>query len=123
MNKSVLLLRTSYWLAAITDLGVSILVLNPERMGTTEIEYPMCLASVVIFSWAVLLLMADKKPMERRWMLIPTILVIALITITRTIFSIIGTIEFSFAIPLFAIALIIFIAYSYHYAGKYATDK
>ena len=123
MKRPVLLLRISYWIAAIADFGISILVWIPERMGLTEIVYPMGLASVVIFSWAVLLLVADRKPLERRWILIPTILVVALITFARTTFSLDGTIEFSIAILLFGIALIIFMAYSYYCAGKYDTSK
>ena len=113
----------SYWIAAIADFVVAILVWMPERMGVTEIVYPMGLASVVIFSWAVLLLVADRQPMERRWILLPTILVVALIAFARTAFSLDGTIEFSYAILLFAIALIIFMAYSYYYAGKYSATE
>ncbi len=123
MKKPVLLLRMSYWIAAIADFGVAILVWIPERMGVTEIVYPMGLASVVIFSWAVLLLVADRKPLERRWILIPTILVVALITIVRVIFSLGESIEFNLTLLLFAIALIIFMAYSYYCAGKYDTSK
>ena len=83
----------------------------------------MGLASAVVISWAVLLLVADRKPLERRWILIPTILVVALMTFTRTTFSLDGTIEFSIVILLFGIALIIFMAYSYYCAGKYDTRK
>ena len=123
MTKPVLLLRMSYWIAAIADFGVAILVWIPERMGVTEIVYPMGLASAVVFSWAVLLLVADRKPLERRWILIPTIIVVALIAFARTTFSLDGAIEFSIALLLFAITLIIFMAYSYYYAGKYDTSK
>ena len=123
MKKTILLLRMSYWIAAIADFGVAVLVWMPGRMGVTEIVYPMGLASVVIFSWAVLLLVADRKPLERRWILIPTILVVALIASARTAFSLDGTIEFSIALLLFAIALIIFMAYSYYYASKYDPGK
>ena len=123
MKKPVLLLRMSYWIAAIADFSIAVSVWIPERMGVTEIVYPMGLASVVIFSWAVLLLVADRKPLERRWILIPTILVVALIAFARTTFSLDGTIEFSIALLLFAIALIIFMAYSYYCAGKYDTSK
>jgi Ca2+/Na+ antiporter len=83
----------------------------------------MGLASAVAFSWGVLLLVADRKPLERRWILIPTILVVTLITFARTMFSLDGTIEFSIALLLFAIALIIFMAYSYYYADQYDTSK
>ena len=123
MTRSILLLRTSYWIAAIADFGIAILVWVPERMGVTEIVYPMGLASAVAFSWAVLLLAADRKPLERRWILIPTILVVALITFARTTFSLDGAIEFNIALLLFAVALIIFMAYSYYYAAKYDTSE
>ena len=109
----------SYWIAAIADFGVAILVWIPERMGVAETVYPMGLASVVIFSWAVLLLVADRKPMERRWILIPTILVVALIAFTKTAFSLDGNIEFSIVLLFFAITLVTFMTYSYYYADKY----
>ena len=35
----------------------------------------MGLMSAVAFSWAVLLIVADRKPVERRWVLLPTMLV------------------------------------------------
>ena len=122
MTKSILLLRLSYWIAAIADFIIAFLAWIPERMGVAEIAYPMGLASVMAFSWAVMLLIADRKPIERKWMLIPTILVVTLITIVRTKFSLDGTIEFSMVLLLFAIALIILMTYSYYYASKHATS-
>ena len=123
MTKSILLLRLSYWIAAIADFIIAFLAWIPERMGVTEIAYPTGLASVMAFSWAVMLLIADRKPNERKWMLIPTILVVTLITIVRTKFSLDGTIEFSLELLLFAIALIILMTYSYYYASKHATSS
>ena len=123
MTKSILLLRLSYWIAAIADFIIAILAWIPERMGVTEIVYPMGLVSVIAFSWVVMLLVADRKPIERKWILIPTILVITLITIVRTKFSLDGTIEFSLALLLFAIGLIILMTYSYYYACKQATSR
>ena len=123
MTKSILLLRLSYWIAAIADFIIAILAWIPERMGVAEIVYPMGLVSVIAFSWVVMLLVADRKPIERKWILIPTILVVTLITIVRTKFSLDGTIEFSLALLLFAIALIILMTYSYYYACKQATSR
>lgn len=120
MTKPILLLRLSYWIAAIADFGIAILAWIPERMGVIETVYPMGLASAVAFSWGVLLLIADRKPMQRRWILIPTILVVALITLVRTRFSLDGTIEFNIALLLFAVALIMLMAFSYFYANRYA---
>ena len=120
MGRSILLLRLSYWIAAIADLIVAILVLIPERMGADEVAYPMGIASAAIFSWTVMLLIADREPMERKWILIPTILVVTLITAVRTWFSLNGAVEFNPALHLFAIGLITLLTYSYYYASKYA---
>lgn len=68
MTKSILLLRLSYWTAAIADFSITILI--PGRMGVKNTVYPMGLTSAVAFSWGVLLLVADRKSMNRRWTLI-----------------------------------------------------
>ena len=123
MKKQILLLRLSYWTAAIADFGIAISVLIPERMGLTEIVYPMGLISAVALSWGVLLLMADRKPLERRWILIPTIIVVALLSLVRIIFALNGIIAFSFAFFLFGVILIILMAYSYYSANKLDTNN
>jgi len=122
MKKSILLLRLSYWIAAIADFVIAILAWIPERMGLAEVAYPMGLFSVIAFSWTLMLLMADRKPIERKWVLIPTIVVVTLITIVRAIFSLGETIEFNLALLLFSIALIILMTYSYFYASKHETS-
>ena len=60
MKRQIILLRLSYWAAAIADFVIAILVWMPERMGVDEISYPMGLTSVIAFSWGVLLLIAEK---------------------------------------------------------------
>jgi hypothetical protein len=65
--------------AAVADFIVAILVLIPDRMGVNSFVYPMGLMSAVAFSWGVLLLLADREPMERTWVLLPTILVVFLL--------------------------------------------
>jgi hypothetical protein len=51
----------------------------PARMGVEEFVYPMGLMSAVAFSWGVLLLVADRRPVERKWVLLPTSLVVFLL--------------------------------------------
>ena len=122
MANTILLLRLSYWVAALADFAIAVLVWLPGRMGLSEVAYPMGLASVIAFSWGVLLLFADRRPLQRRWILIPTILVVTLIGITRTWFSIQGSIAFSPSILLFAVALILLMTYSYFRASRYPAD-
>ncbi len=79
MARHTRLLRVSYWVAAVADFVIAFLVLVPERMGVDGFVYPMGLMSAVAFSWGVLLLVADRRPLERRWVLPPTILVVFLL--------------------------------------------
>jgi len=122
MLNEIFLLRVSYWSAALADFAIAGLVLMPERMGTAETVYPMGIASAIAFSWGVLLLLADRKPMDRRWILPPTILVVALLLIARLRFSMDGSIEFSPFWLVFGFALLFLMAYSYYSAGKRSTD-
>ena len=68
-------LRISYWAGAIGDFLIAILVLIPKRMGVPSYVYPMGLMSAVAFSWGCMLIWADREPLERKWILLPTILV------------------------------------------------
>jgi len=123
MKNHILLLRLSYWSAAIADFSIAILVLIPERMALSEIVYPMGLVSVIALSWGILLLVADRKPLERRWVLIPTIIVVGLLSLVRVIFALNQTIEFSLAFFLLGSALIALMAYSYYYSSKIETSN
>jgi len=90
--KDRILIRMSYWVAAIADFVVAVVVLIPERMGVTEFVYPMGLMSAVAFSWAVLLIVADRKPVERRWVLLPTTLVAFLLGVAGVYAASVGLI-------------------------------
>jgi drug/metabolite transporter (DMT)-like permease len=76
MTSKVAWLRASYWAGAVADLGIGVLTLVPSRMGETEYRYPMGLAATLLFGWALLLIWADRRPLERRGVLPPTIFVI-----------------------------------------------
>jgi len=65
MKSKIIFLQIGYWTAAIADFVIAISVLIPERMGLTEFVYPMGLVSVIAFSWGILLIIADRKPVER----------------------------------------------------------
>ena len=113
MNSKVVWLRISYWSAAIADFVITISVLIPENMGLSEFALPMGLMSAVAFSWGLLLLMADGKPVERRWILIPTIIVVSLLTGVRIYVAIVGIVEFSIVYTIIGIMLIFLMSYSY----------
>ena len=90
MDRKIKWLRIAYWTAAIADFAVAIIVLIPARIGVPRYVYPMGLTSVVVFSWGVALLIADRKPVERRWFIIPTIIVVTLIGLVGLHSGVIG---------------------------------
>ena len=79
MKTEIRWLRASYWVAAVADFAIAVLVLFPERMGLADYAYPMGLIASAAFSWGVLLVVADREPLARRWILLPTMLVVALL--------------------------------------------
>lgn len=89
-----ILIRASYWAAAIADFVIAILVLIPERMGVAGYVYPMGLVSAIAVSWGVLLVIADRKPVERRWVLLPTMLVIFLLGVAAVYAAVVGVIPY-----------------------------
>jgi predicted CoA-binding protein len=80
-------LRISYWTGAAVDTVAAALMLFPEAgrvvYGVTVLEqsaayrYAMGLGASLMLGWTLLLLWADRKPMERRGVLPITVVVIA----------------------------------------------
>ena len=117
MDKKIRWLRIAYWTAAIADFIVAILVLVPGRMGVTHYVYPMGLMSAVAFSWGVLLIFADRHPVERRWILIPTILVVTLLGIVALHAGITELIPLIRVIPTFGVTIIVLSILIYSYVN------
>jgi hypothetical protein len=81
-------------------------------MGLTEIVYPMGLISAVAVSWGILLLVADRKPSQRKWV------VIALLSAVRIIFSLSDAIEFSLTFLSLGVLLILLLGHSHYVDSK-----
>lgn len=73
MDTAVRWLRASYIAGAVADGLIGILMLLPGRMGETDFRYPMGLGASLMFGWTALLLWANRRPMERKGVLILTI--------------------------------------------------
>ena len=84
-------------------------------MGVTHYVYPMGLMSAVAFSWGVLLILADRHPLERRWILIPTIVVVALLGIVGLHAGLMEVIPLIRIIPTFIVTIIVLSILIYSY--------
>jgi len=100
-------------MAAIADFVIAITVLIPERVGLIKFEYPMGMMSAIAFSWGILLVLADQKPVKRRWILIPTLLVVTLLTAVGIYAILIELIDLNLISLSIGVILIIVITYSY----------
>ena len=79
----------------------------------TAFVYPMGLISAVALSLGILLLIADRKPFERRWVLIPTMIVVVLLSAVRIYAATNGMIEFSLAYLIVGILILSLFVFSY----------
>ena len=116
-------LRISFWAGAIGDFAIAVLVLIPERMGVPSYVYPMGLMSAVAFSWACMLIWADRDPRGRRWVLLPTILVGVMLFLAVLVSVYVGAIALKSVIPnlLLLPAMVALWSYSYYSARNLET--
>ncbi len=78
-----MLLRTSYWVGVILDTFVGLIMVFPDLFAWKEglvgfvpgsdYLYAMCVGASLMFGWTVLLLWADRKPIERKGILLITV--------------------------------------------------
>ena len=87
MKKNVIIwLRISYWAGAVLDLLAGLTMLFPALFTinnqvssfypTPDYRYAMGMGAPLMFGWTVLLLWADRKPVERKGILPITLLVV-----------------------------------------------
>ena len=79
MSKKILWLRISYWTGAIIDALAAVQMLVPDIFAATsklpdfqpgaDYRYAMGMGASLMLGWTVLLIWADRKPIERKGIL------------------------------------------------------
>lgn len=115
MKRKIFWLRISYWIPALGDFLIAILVLIPEINGETHYSLTMGMMASAGFSWGVLLIFADRKPLERRWILLPTMLIASLLGIVTALAGFSGIISMTRTIVRVTayIAVVALVSFSY----------
>jgi hypothetical protein len=113
-------LRLSYWSAALADFYIGIVALFPHKMGVESYVYPMGLFSAVAISWGIMLLISDRKPIERKWVILPTIIVVTLINVARIYAIDKDLVEFSPFLLALGIMILCILVYTYIVTRKLA---
>jgi hypothetical protein len=131
MDKRILLLRISYWTGAVLDglwiipmlfpgLGGMIFGIDNFNPGG-EYRYAMGVGASLMLGWTLLLVWADRKPVERRGVLLltvfPVILCLNLATIFLLVYEIIPAVRVIAAWgPSLGVAVLFL--YSYFHSGS-----
>src|SRR5271157_4548931 len=86
MERKILFLRISYWAGAILDVIAFFIMMFPFLFAlnggltnfnpSIEYRYAMGMGAPLMLGWTILLLWADRKPMERKSVLIITFMVV-----------------------------------------------
>ena len=93
-------LRISYWAGAILDALAALSMLSPKLFVATnslpdfhpgiEYRYAMGMGASLMLGWTVLLLWADRKPLERKGVLLITLLPVVLGLVSNEIVAVCG---------------------------------
>jgi hypothetical protein len=134
MDDAVRWLRISYWAGAILDALAALSMLSPELFAATnglqnfhpgiEYRYAMGMGASLMLGWTALLLWADQRPLERKGVLLITLLPVVLGLVLNEIVAVRGgflSIMMTAPVWLVQAALSGLFVFSYLNAGKHQT--
>jgi hypothetical protein len=135
MKNPTMLLRISYWLGAIVDGFMVVPMLSPRVAGVLfgiedfdpgdEYRYAMIVAASLMLGWTVLLIWADRKPLERKGILLITVFPVIIGLALAGVFAVkVDMIGVERMIPIWVLQTILIVLFScgYHSATR-ANDK
>lgn len=95
---SVRWLRMSYWAGAILDAAAALSMLSVDLFATVnglpnfhpgiEYRYAMGMGASLMLGWTALLLWADRKPLERKGVLLITLVPVVLGLVVNEVFAV-----------------------------------
>ena len=116
-NNVIRWLRISYWTGAVVDFVAGMLMLMPGLFAfmnhpinfhpADDFRYAMGMGAPLMLGWTVLLLWADRKPLERKEVLLVTLLVVAGEAITQVWGIFVGFVPFGALVPTFVMQAIL----------------
>jgi len=130
-NVGVRWLRISYWVGAVADAGAAVVMLSqailahksPLTAYVPEVpyRYAMGLCGSLMLGWSLLLLWADRRPLERRGVLLITNVVIIGLLATDVSAVQAGFVSPTSMAPLLVLQVLLIILFSSSYirAGRY----
>lgn len=113
---SIILLRFSYWFGAIADLINAIAMVYPPLMArmlklneapvSLDSRLALLMGASLMFGWTALLIWADRKPVERKGILLITIFPVIIGLALTTLYGFLeGYIPLRGAIPIWVLQI------------------
>jgi len=116
MKNKIIWLRISYWVGAIADGIATLRMLFPKIAYGAEYRYALGLGASLMLGWTFLLVWADRKPLERKGVLLLTVFPVITGILLAEIYSVTkGLITFEKMLPtgIFLVLLIALFIFSY----------
>jgi hypothetical protein len=116
MKNKIIWLRISYWVGAIADGIATLRMLFPKIAYGAEYRYALGLGASLMLGWTFLLVWADRKPLERKGVLLLTVFPVITGILLAEIYSVTkGLITFEKMLPtgIFLVVLIALFLFSY----------
>lgn len=130
MNNRILWLRASFWIGAVIDLIAAVQMLLPDlwasfngiaaHRASPELSTALWAGAPLMLGWTILLIWADRKPIERKGVLLITVLpVVAGLMLNNLLSLISGLSSASSIVPVLLLqaALAVLFTFSYFNAS------
>jgi hypothetical protein len=130
----MIFLRISYWLGAVLDGAMIIPMFFPRIGGAifgienfrpgNDYRYAMMIGASLMLGWTVLLVWADRKPIERKGIILITAVPVVIGMILAGAFAVsAGLIKAGRMIPTWAIQGVLLFMFLYSYFGTSKEDE
>lgn len=121
MKNKIIWLRISYWVGAIADGFAALRMLFPKMAHGVEYRYALALGASLMIGWTFLLVWADRKPLERKGVLLLTAFPVVTGILLAEIYAVTAKlITFEKMLPTgaFLVGLIVLFSFSYFNARE-----
>jgi hypothetical protein len=130
-DNAILWLRISYWAGAMLDAIAGLTMVSPALFAllnrpvnfhpANDFRYAMGMGAPLMFAWSVLLLWANRKPLERMGILPITLLVICGEVATQIWGLAGGFVPFQALAPTFLMQIVLVALFSFSYLNARKT--
>jgi len=116
MKNKITWLRVSYWAGAVADGIAARRMLFPKIADGAEYRYAMFLAASLMLGWTFLLIWADRKPLERKGVLLLTVCPVITGILLSEIYAVAqGVVQFSGVLPTVVLLVGLSILFTFSY--------